>query len=187
MTRRENTARRRRAFREERRSLLVVCGALATEPAYFEGLKRDRRNPAVTIKIKARPTDPETVVNFAAGLRDRAAGTHDEVWCVVDVDEFDVSRALVQARRRGVNLAVSNPCFEYWLLLHFETCAAPMTRYREVERRLRRHLPEYRKSGLRFEDFAGGVDAAVNRAGSSPAGHEINPSTQVGALVSKMI
>jgi hypothetical protein len=187
MTRRENTARRRRAFREERKSLLVVCGALATEPAYFDGLKRARRNPAVTVKIKARPADPEAVVNFAADLRDRAEGTRDEVWCVVDVDEFDVSRALVQARRRGVSLAVSNPCFEYWLLLHFEVCAAPMNRYREVERRLRRHLPGYSKSALRFEDFAHGVDAAVSRASRPRSGHEVNPSTQVGTLVSKII
>ncbi|GAA1943647.1 RloB family protein [Amycolatopsis minnesotensis] len=87
MTRRENSDRRRRAFREPRLSLLVVCGAAATEPAYFEGLKRIRRNPAVTVKIKAKAADPEAVVKYAAGMRDRAEGTHDEVWCVVDEHE----------------------------------------------------------------------------------------------------
>lgn len=109
------------------------------------------------------------------------------MWCVVDVDEFDLTRALVLARQCGINLAISNPCFEYWLLLHFEACAAPMTRYAEVERRLRRHVPGYRKSALDFQDFAHGVDAAVNRACRDSAGHEINPSTQVGTLVAKII
>lgn len=54
MIRRENTTRRRRAFRAEGATLLVVCGAKATEPVYFDELKRARRNPAVTVKIMAK-------------------------------------------------------------------------------------------------------------------------------------
>ncbi|WP_328647018.1 RloB family protein [Amycolatopsis sp. NBC_00348] len=186
MSRRENTGRRRPAFREQRSSLLVVCGAKATEPAYFDGLKRARRNPAVTIKIKAKPADPETVVKYGAELRRRAQGTYDAVWCVVDVDEFDLDRTAATARRLQVNLAISNPCFEYWLLLHFEACAAPLTCYSDVEKRLRRHVPGYHKSALRFDDFAHGVDKAVERARHPDAGHARNPSTQVGRLVDEM-
>lgn len=104
MTRRENSGRRRPAFREQRTALLVVCGAEVTEPAYFEGLKRARRNPAVTVKIKARRGDPVSVVKYAAGMRDRAEGAHDEGWCVVDVDDFDLTPAVVLARRLRVNL-----------------------------------------------------------------------------------
>jgi len=186
MSRRENSGRRRPAFREPRLSLLVVCGAKATEPAYFEGLKRARRNPAVTIKIKAKAADPEAVVRYAADLRDRADGMHDEVWCAVDVDEFDLAKALALAKRRHINLAISNPCFEFWLLLHFEACAAPLTCYGEVEKRLLKHVPGYRKSALRFDDYLAGIDAAVDRARHPAAGHVRNPSTQVGALVEKM-
>ncbi|QWF77061.1 RloB family protein [Amycolatopsis sp. CA-230715] len=188
MTRRENSDRRRRAFRAPRLSLLVVCGAAATEPAYFEGLKRARRNPAVTVKVKAKPGGPEGVVKYAAGMRDRAAGTHDEVWCVLDVDEYDLCKAVSAASRLKVNLAISNPCFEFWLLLHFEACAAPLTCYNDVEKRLRKHLPEYDKSALRFEDYAQGVDNAVERARGSGLGaeHERNPATGVWALVEKI-
>ncbi|WET83152.1 RloB family protein [Amycolatopsis sp. QT-25] len=116
--------------------MLVVCGAEATEPGYFEGLKRARRNPALTIKIKAKRGDPDAVVKYAAGMRDRAEGTYDEVWCVVDVDEFDLDRAAATARRLRIELAISNPCFEFWLLLHFEACSAPMTCYGDVAKRL---------------------------------------------------
>ncbi len=186
MIRRENSSRRHPAFRERRQSLLVVCGAEATEPKYFDGLKRARRNPAITLKIKAKAADPDSVVRYAAGMRDRAEGAHDEVWCVVDVDEFELAKAVATARTLRVNLAISNPCFEFWLLLHFEACAAPLTCYRDVERRLRRHVPGYSKSALRFDDYVAGVDAAVERARHPEAGHERNPSTQVGALVEKM-
>ncbi|ADJ48023.1 hypothetical protein AMES_6198 [Amycolatopsis mediterranei S699] len=168
-----------------------MCGAEATEPAYFQGLKQARRNPAVTIKLKAKPADPDTVVRHAAGLRDNAADTYDEVWCVVDVDEFDVAKAVVTARRVRVNLAISNPCFEYWLLLHFEACTAPLTCYSDVARRLRRHVPEYDKTALRFADYASGVDAAVERSLGRghvlTTEHEHNPATGVWALVKKVL
>lgn len=190
MTRRENSGRRRPAFREQRTSILVVCGAEATEPAYFEGLKRARRNPAVTIKIKAKRGDPEAVVKYAAGMRDRAEGTHDEVWCVVDVDEFDLDKAVAAARRLRVNLAISNPCFEFWLLLHFEGCSAPLTCYGDVAKRLVKHVPEVSKSALRFSDYDHGVESAVLRAKKAKvepgAEHNLNPSTGVWALVEKI-
>ncbi|WP_328617639.1 RloB family protein [Amycolatopsis sp. NBC_00355] len=186
MNRRENSSRRRAPFREPHRSILVVCGAKATEPAYFDGLKRSRRNPAVTIKIKSKPADPSAVVKYAADLGRRAGAAYDDVWCVVDVDEFDLDKALTAARRLDVRLAISNPCFEYWLLLHFEACAAPLTCYGDVEKRLRRHVPGYHKSALRFDDFAHGVDKAVDRARRPDAGHACNPSTQVGLLVEQM-
>lgn len=191
MTRRENSGRRRTAFREPRSRLLVVCGADETEPAYLEGLKQARRNPAVTVKVKVKPADPDAVVRYAVGLRDRADGSYDEVWCVVDVDEFDVAKAVSTARRKEVSLAISNPCFEYWLLLHFEPCVAPLTCYNDVVRRLRRFVPEYDKSALRFADYEAGVDAAVQRARKpgheTSTEHERNPATGVWALVEKML
>lgn len=191
MNRRENSGRRRAPFREPRSCLLVVCGAEATEPAYLQGLKQARRNPAVTIKVKAKPADPDTVVRYAAGLRVTAAGSYDEVWCVVDVDEFDLAKAVVTARRARVNLAISNPCFEYWLLLHFEVCTAPLTCYSDVAKRLRRHVPGYDKSALDFADYASGVEAAVERALKPghvlATEHEHNPATGVWALVQKVL
>ncbi|WP_410654409.1 RloB family protein [Amycolatopsis sp. lyj-112] len=190
MTRRENSGRRRPAFREQRTSILVVCGAEATEPAYFEGLKRARRNPAVTIKIKAKRGAPETVVKYAAGMRDRAEGTHDEVWCVVDVDEFDLGKAVATAYRLDVNLAISNPCFEFWLLLHFEACSAPLICYGDVAKRLVKHVPGFSKAALRFTDYESGVESAVIRARKQNrepgAEHGRNPSTGVWALVEKI-
>ncbi|RZQ59801.1 RloB family protein [Amycolatopsis suaedae] len=182
MTRRTNSGSRRAAFREERTTVLVVCGGLVTEPAYFRGLKRDRRNPAVGVEVLAKGVDPLSLVRHAAKRRD--TGDFGQVWCVADVDEFDLGPAVVEARRAGVELAVSNPCFEYWLLLHFEACVAPLPAYGQVERRLRRHVPGYDKCALSFADYAAGVDNAVQRAADRGGDHRLNPSTGVGGLVS---
>ena len=44
----------------------------------------------------------------------------DEVWCVHDVDDHPrLDEARIMARDNDISLAVSNPCFELWLLLHF--------------------------------------------------------------------
>lgn len=145
----------------------------------------------MTIKVKTKGADPHTVVRYAAGLRNQAGDSYDEVWCVVDVDDFDVAKAVTTARRAGISLAISNPCFEYWLLLHFEACAAPLPCYADVARRLRRHVPEYDKSALRFADYEQGVEGAVERAqelGHALATeHEHNPATGVWALVKKVL
>lgn len=189
MTRRENRRTRRAPVREERTQVLVVCGGVATEPAYFRGLKKDRRNPAVKVVVEAKGVDPVSLIRFAAQKRDILGC--DEVWCVVDVDEFDVAEAAAAAGKKGVNLAISNPCFEYWLLLHFELCTAPLTCYDDARRKLVKHVPRYAKSGLCFTDFASGVDDAVARAQGRcevvGTEHTRNPSTGVWALVLKVV
>lgn len=48
----------------------------------------------------------------------------DEYWCVFDVEwprqHPKLREALALARRTGIRVAVSNPCFELWLILHFQ-------------------------------------------------------------------
>ncbi|GAA4546824.1 RloB family protein [Amycolatopsis samaneae] len=166
----------------------MVCGAKATEPAYFDGLKEAYRNAAITVSIKKKAAAPEAVVKHAVAMRDR--GVYDEVWCVVDVDEFDLEKTATLARRSRINLAISNPCFEYWLLLHFQDCSAPLTCYSEVKKRLGKHVPGYDKTALRFADYADGVADAVERGRSCGAvhgeEHRHNPSSGVWALVEKI-
>jgi len=45
---------------------------------------------------------------------------YNSVWCVFDVDDHPrVADARQMAADNGIELAISNPCFELWLLLHF--------------------------------------------------------------------
>ncbi len=58
----------------------------------------------------------------------------------------------------------SVPCFELWLLLHFEAISAPMHRS-DVLQRLKQHLPKYEKgAGSTFEHTRKNLDAAIDRA-----------------------
>lgn len=183
-SRRATTQTRRLATR-----LLIVCGAKETEKQYFDALKKAERNSAAAVTFRCRAESPRQVVDYAKSLRDSDPDAFDEVWCVVDVDEFkDIPQAAGAARRNNIHLVVSNPCFELWLLLHVSHCARHMTTS-QVIRELCQHLPGYKKAKLRFTDFHDGIDAARQRARDLDAAgteHQRNPSTNAWQLVDKI-
>jgi hypothetical protein len=116
----EVATKRSAATRESRNRLLVCCNALRTEKDYLQGLKDDVSNPAVTVKFKPKACSPFQLVMFALAERQRQDGEFDQVWCVFDVDQYeDVPAAVTKAGKAGIEVALSNPCFELWLILHF--------------------------------------------------------------------
>ncbi|WP_103958065.1 RloB family protein [Nonomuraea solani] len=138
--------------------MLVVCEGAVTEVEYFEGVRDHFRSLPVEIrncKVIGLGRDPAAIVGYAIRERDKkdrearsqrdANIAYDEVWCVVDVDQHKtLDQAVVEARRGHVNLVVSMPCFELWILYHFEDCAAPCDQER-VRQRLKKHMKGYDK------------------------------------------
>ncbi|MEV1243993.1 RloB family protein [Nonomuraea sp. NPDC049750] len=118
--------------------MLVVCEGQVTEVEYFEGIRDYFRSLPVDIrscKVIGLGRDPGSLVDYTIRERDKkekearaqrdANIAYDEVWCVVDVDDHKtLDQALIAARKAGINLAISLPCFELWVLYHFEECAA---------------------------------------------------------------
>ncbi len=80
---------------------------------------------------------------------------YDAVWCVVDVDEFDVEAAWTLAQANAVELAVSEPCFELWLLLHFADHKAYIGNGKAACTLLAKHVSGYDKK-LDFGKFDAG-------------------------------
>ena len=77
---------------------------------------------------------------------------------LLDVDHYDQGRhvqgfvnAIAEARRQRVNLALSKPCFELWLLLHHvdEAGVKELKGAKEVEEALRAVIGEYNKTNLK--------------------------------------
>lgn len=183
MPRAEPAVKRRSARRSSRSRILVVCGGERTEPTYFKGLRDSLNNKAVDIKVVSKGRAPAQVVDYAVAQR---TPDFDEVWCVLDVDEFDLVDAVQLAREHDINLAVSNPCFELWLLLHYADCRTYCVGYRGVAMLLRRYLPSYDKTRLDYVDYAPGVVDAIRRAkdlDSTGNDYRKNPSTGVWRLV----
>jgi hypothetical protein len=146
--------RRRRSFREPRARFLIVCEGEVTEPLYFKEVRRIERG---IIDLEIVPAGvPKSVVERAVQIkresqRQAKAGRdqnllYDRVWCVFDVDEHPfVPEAKEQARANTIEVAVSNPCFELWLLLHFQEQTAHIERDK-VHHQCREHMPGYQKA-----------------------------------------
>lgn len=192
---------RRPPTRHVKYRLLVVCEGKVTEPSYLKSYQHNVRNVLVHVEINKESGVPVTVVERAIALRKEAADRakserddnllFDEVWCVFDVDEHpNLTRACELATRSDVKLAISNPCFELWALLHFRDQNGFIDRA-EVQRTLRSFLPRYEKE-LPFSSLAQRYSEAVARAASLAAAAARdqdpgrNPTTGVHLLTERI-
>ncbi len=183
----ESSLRRKVNQRESRQRLLVVCGALVTESDYITGLKAFVKNPAVSVRIAKLPGAPGQVVDEALRRRDQASQEYDQVWCVLDVDQFPrVREALAAAGKHGIEVALSNPCFEIWLLLHFKEHHRPAASYDALKPVIDKAAPGgYSKTAMNFRHYQDNWMLAVDRAMKLAAPGEeaeVNPSTGMWRL-----
>lgn len=135
---------------------LIVCEG-ETEQLYFQAVRLHLglTNAEVVIADNARDSAPISVVRLAEA-RCREPGGYDKVFCVFDRDthgSFAAARDRVtELRTRAssplpIEDAVSIPCFEIWVLLHFERSDAPFTRCADVVARIKqKHLVGYKKT-----------------------------------------
>ncbi|MCD6498657.1 MAG: RloB domain-containing protein [Deltaproteobacteria bacterium] len=194
--------RRKWRVRQQRRKILIVCEGLVTEPEYFEWLKDYARNPLLKIEIVKAGGTASLVVKTAIermaekgtkSSKKRESG-FDEVWAVFDRDyhpHFD--DAVAKAEQNDIQCATSTPCFELWLLLHFEDQHAHAS-CRQITTRLRTHLHGYDKhidkvAPTIWEEALG---QACNRAKELRVMKEKgqianNPNTQVDLLVERVL
>lgn len=194
--------RRRRPSIDPRPRLLVLCEGKVTEPNYLRGLARDSRNNLVEISKQLGVGVPKTLVERAsaemkaakreARRRQDSFLGYDEVWCVFDVDEHPrLPEAIIQARDNGVNLAVSNPCFELWILLHFRDQNAHLERG-NAKHACRHLVPGQKDDVPAMEHLLAGYTDAVRRSTALEERHRRdgtsgeNPSTRVHTLTEKI-
>ena len=202
MARRRDDLRRRKHFTEPRPRILVCCEGQVTEPSYFNRLKREGHNILLHVEVKPGGKVPQTLVDYALDLKreaeKKARGQkddnlkYDEVWCVFDVDAHPhLLDAKQKAEANRIEMAISNPCFELWLLLHFQDQRAHIERH-QVQSACRGHMPGYDKE-VPFEAVFPHHQEAVGRAVAldnwqqsqgRPGG---NPSTGVHRLTERIM
>jgi hypothetical protein len=181
---RENALARRASFREVRQRF-VVLGGLA-ESAYVSGLYTWAGNPAVVVRPAPEPVTADEVMALAEQYRIRHPDEIDQVWCVLDAEDTDLAAVRARAVAADLELAVSNPCFEAWLLMHhLDRPPGPMTRDGAV-RMLRQYLPDYDRMRLDFAAFQKGLGTAVDGARSLETGTMTNPSSGMWRLATRI-
>lgn len=193
--------------RPELRRVLIYCEGECTEDAYFRGLRSDLRGLPVQVEIGPRHGVPTELVRAAVKHMERAPRSredrftpYDEVWCVMDVEapvaHPDLDRALHTARNEGLNIALSNPCFELWLLLHFQEVRGYRTS-EAAQKLLETHAACGYRADRKHLDYSALLQShltaversAALRAAVPPgrAGRRTNPWTDVDVLVEGLL
>ena len=119
---------RREAFRDAR-LIVIASEGKDTEKIYFRALSKEFSNPRVHVHILERSLEeensssPEHVLKQLNEYKQTYdLESDDELWLVIDKDRWtDAMLSYVAtscSQDSFMNMALSNPCIELWLLLH---------------------------------------------------------------------
>jgi hypothetical protein len=151
------------------RLVVIATEGKNTEEQYFSQFRSTR------VQVKVLPTgddnrsSPERVLQRLQSFKQEfELAEDDQLWLMVDVDAWGydkLKQVAREARSSGFLLAVSNPCFEVWLLFHHCGAISAADKCSTIESQLRDSLGgSYNKSKLRLEQFIPHVEQAVMRA-----------------------
>lgn len=147
-------AEQKRSFKRPERSLkyrkrfLIAVEGQKTESQYFNMF--NNKKAIITVKCinngcGSSPLDVLTIMKQR--LVKENLGSSDEAWLVVDKDQWkeeQLNKLHEWAKsQENYGFALSNPKFEYWLLLHFEDCGVDSPN--KCDEKLKRHIPNYNK------------------------------------------
>lgn len=147
MSKRRRQFRRRLGQRRYRRLFILAVEGEKTEPQYFEIFNDQQFQIQVECLFKRHRSSPDKVLRrIKDRLKNVSLKKTDEAWVVVDKDQWtDEQLAQIHdwsQEKENFGFALSNPNFEYWILLHFED-GNGISRSRDCSDRLRKYLKDY--------------------------------------------
>lgn len=154
--------------RRYKKMFVIATEGAVTEPSYFKRFEDQETVVHINLLSGKNKSAPAHVLRRMNDyLKKKGLRASDEAWLVVDTDHWTVwqlSELHEWANsNRNCFLAVSNPKFEIWLLLHFED-GNGIASSRECSERLVRYLPNFAKGQVEFMHLANGVPDAIRRA-----------------------
>jgi hypothetical protein len=194
MARSSNSFRRREPRYNPQPRVLVICEDTKSGKTYLEDACRQFRTTASIIHCGR--TDPLGIVQEAAA---RHKG-FDTTYCVIDRDNHqNFDSALVEARKYPeIEVIVSYPCFEYWLLLNFDYSRRPYAAVGSssaadqviAELRTKAGMQNYAKgadrnvfAALYPHGYAKGIVHAERALLEARKTDELNPSTRIHEML----
>jgi chromosome segregation and condensation protein ScpB len=160
-----------------------------TEEQYFDYLSEMVSNGVIKIDRLIRDDEDDTkshpmyvieLLEERIELWKEYGVEANELWMIIDRDKQNVSKKQLEqiienCENKGFNLALSNPTFELWLLLHVTDLVKydknqllenkKVTKKRRfIDKELSDLNNGYNKSKIKFEDFSDGIQDAIRRA-----------------------
>lgn len=198
-------------------TLHIFCEGEKTEPYYLKSyigeFHSSTRQLATILVEKTEKNTPVSLVNEAIAHKNSNGLKIDEYWVVYDreaVNKYSDSLhqdARQKADANGINIALSNVCFEHWLLLHLDDHRRSYSNCNDLLKNSTLKALLESKCGIKnydkglpflFEKIKHGIDDAVKRAEAicvnavksavtgKEAPHYLNPYTDVHKLLEAM-
>lgn len=176
--------------------VLVICEDTKSSLQYLKDAAHYFRAYAEVDIVHCGKNDPLNIVKEAIE-RQRL---FDQVYCAIDRDtheNFDEALALAKLHKKKISVIASYPCYEFWLLLHFQKTRKPYTGVGKnssgdfVEKDLRKckGMESYEKGSSEnlFDQLIGKLPKARQYAVEVMAdaidNGNLNPSTQLHELI----
>ncbi|HEH4644954.1 TPA: RloB domain-containing protein [Campylobacter coli] len=144
----------RKTKRKENEVILIVCEGEKTEKNYLNQLKDFFRLSNVSINIiSSKKPDPSQIVEFTK--EKNKDDSYDKIYCVFDKDTHsNFNEAKQKCEKYNFEAIISNPCFEFWILLHFEYTAKPFGTNSPCSELIDNDLKKYIKDYTKNYNFA---------------------------------
>ena len=120
---------------------------------------RDKVGSCLTVTLKPELPQKTKLTDLRKKVLELAEVYHKVFW-IIDLDVVNAEGALNEFKKhikeiRTINakfgeekivIIINNPCFEFWLLLHFEPTSGHYSNCNDAIKRLEKHLPAYEKT-----------------------------------------
>ena len=173
--------------RSYRKLFIIAMEGEKTEPRYFDILREYQREVSIKlIKGDHETSPPQVLKRMKKHLNEDKPRPPYEAWIVMDKDEWKPEQFKQiddwVKRRDNYNFALSDPKFEYWLLLHFED-GNGVQLSKDCDDRLKTYISNYDKNIDASKITRARINDAIERARKRV--HP--PCTEVYKLVERIL
>jgi len=180
---------RQHDLRDAKLFVIATEGEL-TEKQYF-GMFRSSQVKVEVLATGDGKSAPQYVLARLAAFKERYDLNEDDMlWLVTDVDRWrakNLSLVCREAIQKGYHLAISNPCFEVWLCLHFDDLNPLDRTCKDFKKRLRTILGSYNSSNLDLSRYKLNIENAANQAKAQHSNSQQNWPPTIGSHVYRII
>jgi hypothetical protein len=179
------------------RVFVIACEG-KTEETYFKAFDKPQyriyvKSENIQVEVLEKQDEKDTksfpthVIALLEEYQEYFGADNEELWLVIDRDKQNLSKRQLEeiiskCGQKNYNIALSNPCFELWLLLHVKDLATYSTeelnsikqnkkeraksKKRFLEKELSKLLDGYKKEKIQPKKFLPSIDLAIKQAKS---------------------
>ncbi|MDH3349393.1 MAG: RloB family protein [Desulfobulbaceae bacterium] len=172
------------------RLFIIATEGSKTEKQYFSMFGNKRCQVRVITNEDNKSAPAYILKQLKKFKNDYQLKGDDELWLMVDVDRWGnkhLASVASQAEHSKFKLAVSNPCFEVWLYLHYDNLKEQVITAGDMKKKLQIILDGYNSSKLDTSKFVEHIDEAIIRAKKLDVNQDERWPSSIGTHVYKIV